>query len=52
MCTYTIQKSPMDDDSLLVPLNQPIKGREGNYTLERLEVARSSKAQQREVGPP
>jgi hypothetical protein len=29
MCTYTIQKSSMDNDSLLVPLNQPIKGRGG-----------------------
>ncbi len=39
----------MDDDSLLVPLNQPIKGRRDKHALEPLEVDKFSKAQQEEV---
>jgi hypothetical protein len=49
MCTYTIQRSPLDNDSLLVPLNQPIKGRGGKHDLECLKMDRSSKAQQKEM---
>jgi hypothetical protein len=39
----------MDDDSFLVPLNQPIKGRRDKRALEHLEVDKFSDAQQEEV---
>jgi hypothetical protein len=39
----------MDNDSLPVPLNQPIKVEGGKHDLECLEMDRSSKAQQKEM---